>query len=214
MFHANPKLKTINLSQNRLKSINRNVFYCLEYLVSLNISKNPQLSIIDPGLFRGLISLKEVFLSGNNISNFPLVRLFQSCRNLEVLDLSNNKLDNRIIDEEAMSYGRGLKELKLSNNQLENMEFVRNLSRLEELDLSSNKIESVVAKDGFNLFGRLLNLSRLDLSENKIRTFDESILAYLPSNLYFLNLSENLLESDEKEVLKSCNKASTLTIII
>ena len=70
-----------------------------------------------------------MFLSGNNFSDFPLVKLFQSCRELAVLDLFDNQLDHRTINEEEMNHSRELKTLKLSNNQLENIEFVCNFLR-------------------------------------------------------------------------------------
>ena len=103
LFTNCPNLLRLNLSQNRLRLINRRLFHGLYRLKYLDLSHNPELCSIDDGLFRSLFNVKTIFLNGNNIKRLNLPRLFKSCRRLFDLDLSNNQLDNRTFSEENMS---------------------------------------------------------------------------------------------------------------
>ncbi|MCY4172383.1 MAG: leucine-rich repeat domain-containing protein [Bacteroidetes bacterium] len=113
--------------------------------------------------------------------------------NLEVLDLS----DNGIIDRIPVKWGdmKNLRVLDLSNNEISSSIPVEigNLTNLRELNLSKNTIGRV----GFGSdkipaeIGNLSNLEILNLSDN---LFTGSIPAEIGnlSNLEILNLSDNL----------------------
>ena len=182
LFTNCPNLTYLDLSNNRLRTLNRRLFHGLYMLKYLYLSDNPELSSLDDGLFRSQFRLTTLDLSGNNIKRLNLPRLFKSCRYLTDLDLSNNQLDNRTFSPENMASLVNLKYLTLNHNQLENIEFARDMFKLEKLKLKSNKIESI-EKDGYNLLGRLRSLSCLDLSGNRIRWLNKDMLGQLQNQV-------------------------------
>ena len=88
-----------------------------------------------------------------------------------------------------------MKHLLLNNNQLESIEFVRDLTQLEQLELKGNKITSI-EKDGCNLLGRLRSLRFLNLSENRLESLSKSLFVHLEHQLIELDVSGNLFESE------------------
>ena len=177
LFVNCPNLQHLDLSENRLRSINRRLFNGLFKLAELDLSNNPQLSNIDDGLFRSLFNLNEINMSGNNIKRLNLSKLFKSCRWLSKLDLSKNQLDNQTFNRENMRHLVNLEILCLilNDNQLENIDFIRDMTSVMHLQLKNNNIETI-EKDGYNLLGRLSLLSWLDLSGNRIKSLAKTSL--------------------------------------
>ena len=175
LFANCPNLERLDLSANLLRSISRRLFHGLYNLKRLNLSDNPELSRIDDGLFRSLFSLTEVNLSGNNIKQLNLQRLFKSCHFICKLDLSRNQLDSQTFQYEKLGNLVQLESLDLSDNQLEDFEFVRDMDDLRFLMLKNNKIESI-EKDGVNILGRLRSLQELDLSGNPLQPRSKELL--------------------------------------
>ena len=106
---------------------------------------------------------------------------------LRTLDLSNNKIQSTdFLNSENTN---NLHEIDLSNNQIRSIDSsTRKCSLLEKLNLSSNKISTIKFKS-------LTNLKYLDLSLNKLSTFEKNTFSSL-KNLTWLDLqwqkSDNL----------------------
>ncbi|XP_043260839.1 adhesion G protein-coupled receptor A3 [Colletes gigas] len=105
-------LKRLDLSQNNVTSIGEGCFNGLENLERLDLSKN-QISTIDAYSFRKLTNLKRLDLSGNNIS-IVIPSLFHDLLALEHLKLNENRLTT--LKEGTFSGLKSIKQLDLSNN--------------------------------------------------------------------------------------------------
>lgn len=155
--------------------------------ISLNFSNNLLTKLpSSQGLLKNLPSFRELYLSGNKISEPFLKRIhFKAFRNLEVLDLSGNaninKLDYQIFKD---TY---LRTLNISNVNLKTLEKLGN-SNLTSIDLSNNEIVDIHRE----IFEDLIYLRFLDLSQNKISVLDQLAFKDL-RNLETLNLKSNLI---------------------
>ena len=185
VFTSLANVRSINLSGNKLKHLHPQVFRGRSELESLNLSKNGQLSDIPDDLFRGLHKMKEINLDGNGICRLNLTTILKTCKLVEVLNLSNNKLNERTINKQTISLAFHLKELGLAGNLISSCEFIESLTKLEKLDLSDNQINAL-AIDGRNLFGRLMSLQRLNLQGNPIKSIDENTFSHLSPETFSL----------------------------
>ena len=144
-----------------------------------------------------------------DLALFDVEKLLELCPELQKLNLADNKLDNRSINEDSLSETTSLSHLILKNNQLDSIRHVRNLHQLRHLDLCNNMLKSVV-EDGVNLLGSFVYLQHLDLSGNQIRSFDHGLASHLRVWLKCFNISKNPLDQSldigplKKEKKKDC----------
>jgi Leucine-rich repeat (LRR) protein len=119
-----------------------------------------------------LKNLKVLNLSTNKIENV-LGGSFQGLTNLTLLDLSENKI--KIFDQNISNQLLNLEEIILKSNQITSFNF--SFVKLRKLDLSSNNLRefSIVSQNG--------HLSFLDISNNNF--FKYSISNLLDNLLYF-----------------------------
>ena len=80
----------------------------LKNLTKLDFSNN-HIKLIENKLFNGLVNLKDINLSFNQLENIG--KQFQNLNNLNRIDLSNNQI--RIIDENAFNGLVTLNEINL-----------------------------------------------------------------------------------------------------
>ncbi|WRX12787.1 Leucine-rich repeat - like 10 [Theobroma cacao] len=131
---------------------------------------------LNASLFLPFKELKSLFLQGNHIAgcvkNEGFAKLSSRLGNLEILDLSDNYLNDSIL-------------LSLSE-----------LSSLKCLNLAANVLTGTSHVNGFESFSRLSNLETLDLSGNSLKN---SPLLHMElnnlTNLKNLDLSDNRIES-------------------
>ncbi|KAG9262415.1 toll-like receptor 13 [Astyanax mexicanus] len=84
------KLELLDLSQNKLNSINKGDFRCLGYLRYLYLQDN-QITYIEPGAFEGLTNLTVLSLQSNKITQSSIrLSVFSGLPNLLYLWLNNN----------------------------------------------------------------------------------------------------------------------------
>jgi len=90
--------------------------------------------------------------------------IFQNLENLEILDLSHNKIKQ--FDSPIFANLKKLKELRINSNQIEKIDsnLFQNLENLEILDLSDNKIIQLDSA----VFANLKKLKELRVDSNKI----------------------------------------------
>ncbi|XP_058062938.1 leucine-rich repeat-containing G-protein coupled receptor 4-like [Anopheles bellator] len=103
------------------------------------------------------------------------------------LDVSFNRL--REISPKAFEWPEELRELTLKGNPtLKDFAFLRSLTGLRELDMSEMKLELDLID--IQTFSKMAQLTRLDMSDNRISTVPVGMFAHLTS-LRSLDLSSN-----------------------
>lgn len=200
---ALPHLKELNLSSTQISSIHKITPYI--QITSLNISNN---SIYNIDKIKDFKQLENLDISNNPLYSIEVLSNMQHLKSLKVsgvlsssiklptlatlekLDVSySTKLLTQtdtatILNEKLINQ---LKELNLSNTQLQNLNILSNLSNtnhLQKLNLSSNQLNAIInltlAKD----------LKELNLNNNNLGTSS----CYLPSsieNLFMSNTNSN-----------------------
>ena len=191
------ELHEINLSFNAIESIETGSFDKLSNLKSIDLSSNC-IQHLSSDLFKNCESLKHVHLDRNEIAKIEL-NLFSAKTHLKLLNLSHNRLN--FIPEFHM---KSIKQYVLSHNTIEVLDLSyeprgrKKLASIEQLNVAFNNI-SMCAK----LHEMRDDIIHLDVSHNVITT---SVFNDFPSlaNLEVLNIAHNnitaltLDELDEK----------------
>lgn len=183
-------LNTLNLSNNNYDTwISDGRRY---NIVKLDLSGN-KINHIDIDAFSGMGFLHFLDLSENRIYDLP-DRLFAEANNLGILVLSRNYF----VDVPNFQ-SRSLRTLHLSNCQISsiNIDSLRDMNSLVELDLSINQIESIPNGLASN------TLQELDLSYNEISMLTDDTFSALP-HLAVLDMRGN----EFKEVWSTSHFAS------
>ena len=211
-------LSQLSIAENKLNVISGELLQPLRYLAQLNIGFNSFANVTLGEECLNMTRLQQLVLSGINLTSLnndtfrhlrqsPLIEVdmsncrlraisngaFRQLRNLTVLTLNNNALNNSVLRDAFYGLqGSPLRELRLSGVHLHDLSptlfdglndcnittltfkssnipaikrgVFRNLRKLTKLDLSGNKIG--VFED--NSFEDLETLSRLDLDRNRI----------------------------------------------
>lgn len=131
----------------RIKEAQKNKSSTL-YLSHLNISKLPQ-------ALEKLNDVKELDLSGNQLSNISALKKLTQ---LTSLDLS----DNQLTEISALEKLTQLTSLDLSENQLRDISALKKLTCLRSLYLSHNQLTEIAA------LTKLKNIRTLDLCINRL----------------------------------------------
>ncbi|CAL9703869.1 unnamed protein product [Knipowitschia caucasica] len=199
------EVRWINLANNRIQRIDKQVFERLPSLLYLYVQKN-QLKEVPAGLPSGLEQLR---LDKNRITSIP-PGAFSKMGNLTLLDLYHNQLSDRDLGKNEFRDLRSLVQLNLAHNVLKKMppgvpqgviqlfldknriddipkDYFEDLSHLAFLRLNYNQLsDKGVPKSVFN-FSSLLDLQ---LSHNQL----SSVPAF-SSHLEHLHLNHNSIES-------------------
>ena len=140
-FNNNKLLLEVDLSDNLIEEIDGSIFRDVN-IFFVNMENN-NLTAIPPHAFNGS-DIVQLYLASNHLTNNGLPRnLFYPLRNLHVLQLSNNRIEN------------------VSRENLPNETSLNQFT----LDLHSNEI-SYIAPDVF----ANINVYRLSLSDNDLRS--------------------------------------------
>ncbi|CAG9853693.1 unnamed protein product [Phyllotreta striolata] len=205
------KLKKLDLSRNRLKSINSTIVSSLTDLREIKLSKNyvqileadtfnhlrhlkaiylddNEISLVESNFIKMLPSLKSIHLNRNQIEQLPSYA-FNTLLSLQNVELQENKL--RFIDPQAFHLVPQLLTLNLTHNEIYNIEDVglKSIKSLELLDVSFNKITKLRSN-----LDDLEWLVELRLQNNLICEVDEGVFGNVP-RLKVLNLKNNKLLS-------------------
>ena len=134
--------------------------------------------------------LKQLKLSENNIKAIKYLKDFKY-DNLEVLDLSSNKISNISVLGEIELVN--LRKLNLGNNQIENIDVLENakFDKLELLNLNKNQIYEIKSLGKINL----KNLKELNLGSNDISSEMDSFKSVKVKNLTKLTLSKTKISN-------------------
>lgn len=202
------ELTHFDVSYNRIKSIGDSLNY-LKFITDLNLQGNLITRIRNADI-SALKDLERLYLNNNTLEAIE-DEVLQSKENLEVLDVSHNKLTYLNLKSTSM-----LRYLNLGDNDLD-LDIINNITRpksLETLLFFKNRISDVPA----GAFDRFHSLENLDLSDNSIRLGNHSFIGLrMLRNLRIRNASiEHLPEHVFKDLRKlerldlSHNKLKTL----
>ena len=204
-FSSLVRLFSLDLSHNRLQSLQPNVLNGLTSLQLLDLSHN-QLSAINRNTFLRLRNLHILRLSNNDIENLR-PKSFAGLRVLSSLSLENNKLTK--INEEVLWNITSLSSLILSGNFFTKVPHgLRVLSKLETIDLSDNLISEL---DNSSFVGLNPNLYGISLSGNGISRFNATIFAPIPG-IEVLNLANNHIDKLQQGVFNEVAKLRKLRL--
>lgn len=187
LFEKNARLKSLDLSQNRI-ALSENSFTGLDELEYLYLGYN-DIKEIPPRTFAATPNLRSLYLYGNSFTKLS-ADAFPNLGRLTLLHLSSNGLET--IHENAF---RGLENMSnliiYSNNlrQLEQGVFVP-MPNLNRIDIEYNSLKTLSR----NVFGNLTNLRTLRLNYNLINALDRDFIDDA-LNLQDLEFSENVCAS-------------------
>ncbi|XP_061709855.1 carboxypeptidase N subunit 2-like [Cydia pomonella] len=190
MLDKTPNLLKLNLSNNRIESLQLNIFDALTKLKSLDLSNNVILGRnIQSRVFEELHHIEFLDLSGNFMTGTP-ENLLQALQSIKTLKLSRCNLDE--VPKFATHPNlNSMTRLTLSANlitALHNKLFI-NSEKLESIEFDDNLIEFIQE----DVFKSLKNIKTISLQHNKIKDLPESLFKSLPK-LGNINLSHNLIE--------------------
>ncbi|ROL43420.1 Leucine-rich repeat-containing protein 15 [Anabarilius grahami] len=200
-----PKMESLNLERNSIKSIHPQAFAGAQRLMLLNLQGN-RLSKLPVKGFKDLLNLRFLMLGQNQIVNLK-PNMFIGMRNLSELDLPLNALT--ALPPNAFKPLIALKVLDLALNRIQRISpktFV-GLEELLFLNLDNNKLENIQA----GTFGPLIGLEMLVLDNNLLSTLTASTLEGL-SNLQELYIRRNEIESLPADVFRYTPKLTHVGI--
>ncbi|KAJ9157391.1 Adenylate cyclase [Pleurostoma richardsiae] len=176
-LHGLTGLLKLNLANNRLKYLPP-YFGAYKALRTLNLSSNFLEKF--PSFLCDLESLVDLDMSFNLVSSFP--DTIGSLRNMERFVVTNNRLTGSV--PESFKNLQNLRELDVKYNAISSIDAISELPKLEILTADHNAISQFI--------GRFERLRALKLNANPITKFD--ITSPVPT-LKLLNLSNAQLAS-------------------
>jgi len=225
LFKNNVELEMVGLDYNRITDIHPSTFRKNWRLWSVSLIGN-RISSIDTETFDHNLLLVKLDLSNNSISDVHPATFRNNIR-LRILDISKNKIT--LVNPDTFIHNRELRFLYLQGNnitEISNSSF-RGLQQLKDFDLSINNIEELNPLVFHNTLNRTHDqnhkastLKRLNLAQNKIRSFNFELYFPMSSNsdssnptfqLEYLNLNSNRLTTLDVASMKWLNHTTTVT---
>lgn len=225
------RLRSLDVSGNRIESPDKETFRALVRLRSLNLARNV-IEVLKGDVFLDLHDLNELYLSNNKFTDFSAsFDVFSNLKQLTLLDLSNNTIQHV---GRNIFYGlQNLIEINMSHNKLYVLPFqvFESMISIEKIDLSHNLLMTFL--DNFfihngklkvlqlhnnrmaqinknSLYG-LKELHTLDLSYNQLLTVDRNAFDTL-DGLKLLNLANNNIQLLSANVFLSLKRLHSLDL--
>jgi len=200
-YCKDPKIKDnshINLAGFGLEILPIFVYQNAKEIISLDLSRNPNIQELHSDLVPLLSSLKFLSLSGNEIHNFP--KNIYNLTSLTHVNLSFNRIRN--LKHAGIEYLSNLLVLDLQNNLIEDIpeSISKGCKFLRYIDLSNNKIKSIPVSLFHNL---CYTLCYLNLSFNRLVGQLSSDIGELKV-LKVLRLNGNHMDGDIPKRLSEC----------
>ncbi|KAI8421442.1 hypothetical protein MSG28_009503 [Choristoneura fumiferana] len=182
-----PELTRLDLSDNALEFIDKEVFKGLKKLQYLNLAEN-KFTTFEKLAFHHLSNLNEIILDNNNIGpSLKDINLFDRSGfglTHKIQHLSISGINLKTVPDNFFTEAYDLKRLTISNNGLHDI--VEIPFTLEYLDISDNPIEEISSED----FADLPALKELKLNNLAIKEVPDYV--FVPLNgLLKLELERN-----------------------
>ena len=195
IFAGLSQLQELNLSRNNLTSLPEGIFAGLSSLQMIILDGN-KLSSLPAGIFAGLSSLQNLRLGGNNISSFPtgmFTGLSSSLREVHLTGINITSVPRRLLSE--LSSLPLLGKLAFSGRYLSRLPkgMFAEFSSLKELYISGYGSSSLNHLEE-GTFAGLSQLQKLNIGISAIRTLPEGVFAGL-SQLQELAIADSYLTS-------------------
>jgi len=209
-FQWLPELMHVCLDYNLITVIDPHAFEGNTKLWKLTLTGN-ELAISKGTQFLIVPSLGWIELENCEISDLP-INFFRNMSNLVFIRLSSNKIEQ--VDRELFSHLRKLRHLHLEGNQIKQIDpdIFKTNHRLQWLYLRGNLLDNSnekhflhssslisldisfcnITKIPNKFFSNLHNLVSLNLSDNRLQTFN---MRAVPQTLEVLDISGNSLTS-------------------
>ncbi|XP_029974237.1 toll-like receptor 9 [Salarias fasciatus] len=194
---------TLDLSQNDILSLNKDMFLNMENVVCLDLSFNYMNQATKGGLF---INMKKVIflnLAYNRLDLYYKDAFRELKSTLKVLDISNNEFHFKMRGMghrlEFLQNLINLEVLSLANNGIGMRVDQRLISKsLKYLYFSGNHLDLLWQSENkykyTHFFQNLTNLIYLDISNNHLKSVSPEVLSNLPRSLEGLRISDNMLD--------------------
>lgn len=168
-----PNLLALDLSSNKIETIEPKAFAAVPKLQSLNLGYN-NVKDLPVSAFDGLASLKELNLEHNSIRKLR-DDVFQNLTLLEIVNFRGNQI--RTIGEGIFKHTLRLWHLNLATNRLHNLpdNLFHENGNLNRVDISENQFSKVP----IDTLRGAENLAELDISANLMRNLDQYSFAGL-----------------------------------
>lgn len=192
---------TIDLSQNDILSLKKDVFVGMENAVCLDLSFNYMNQALKKGVFDDMKHLVFLNLSYNRLDLYYGDAFSDLKTTLKVLDISNNDFHFKMRGMghrfEFLKNLTHLEVLSLANNGI-GMRIDQRLisSSLRYLYFYGNQLNIMWDSDNnkyTHFFQNLTNLLYLDISDNDLKSISPEVLCNLPGSIKALSISNNLL---------------------
>jgi Leucine-rich repeat (LRR) protein len=193
----NPEnVKYLNLNENNLTHLDKDIFTNLTQLQYLNLSHNNNLTYLDKELFKYNTQLQYLDLDRNNLTHLDK-DLFKYNTQLQKLFVNYNDITN--LDENLFSNLTQLRYLNISCNNLTQLD--KDLFKYNTLLLYLNISCNHLTQLDKDLFKYNIQLQTLYIYANDFTELDKNSFKY-NTQLKTLNLSFNNLIHLDKELFK------------
>ncbi|KAH9510024.1 hypothetical protein Btru_044856 [Bulinus truncatus] len=175
---------SLDLSNNQLQHLTREMFQDFQSLVYLNLSNN-NISLIENTTFTDLIYLEILDLSFNNINTFPWDSL-NGLGKLSQLILNNNNIHLEVNSTDMSPYLRPVTMLDIANNPITELpsNFFHPFPFLRSLNVANCSIQEIDQ----TVFDNMKHLEKLNLSNNNIKFISQPL--FQETSLKWLSISD------------------------
>lgn len=163
------KLRVLDLGSNLFTGSLPITLNSCKSLTAVNLARNQLEGQISPGIV-ALKSLSFLSLSNNSLTNITgAIRILMGCKNLKVLIIPLNFMDETMPDNDHLTSANGFKNLQvlgLAKCKLKGQvpSWIGKLKKLQVLDLSFNQLTGSVPR----FLGNMSSLFHIDFSNNLI----------------------------------------------
>jgi Leucine-rich repeat (LRR) protein len=188
-------LQVLHLNDNQILELNNEIiFNGLINLKEINFSKN-QIKRLHPNLFNGLISLKTINFRDNLIKELHS-NLFNGLTNLNSVDFNRNQIN--YLHPNLFNGLNNLKTINFGDNLIRELDsnlFI-GLANLKSINFELNQIDEIQP----NTFNGLNELKEINFNSNQINNLHPSVL-YGLTNLKEIRLIGNEIKEIHPYIL-------------
>lgn len=204
IFMAFKKIRTLDLSGNRLVTLKKGQFKGLRETEILDLSHN-NLTKLDASHVSDLTKMTWINVSHNALAEITRGTFARNAV-LRVLNMANNNIKK--IDGNTFRGMRFLRRLYLNDNMISDVGrgTFSSVTRIGTIDLARNRIKKV----DYQMFFQLNYIEILDLAENEITEIQKD--AFKDLYLTHINISYNRLETIEPKSFINCANMTVLDL--